>query len=374
MPGRPGSAHPLTPRETNYVRTSGSGDTSVVNATVHVADRDTPAGGQHGAAPTPPSTRIMTLPTLPPGHNYKELTSPEDVRKAKNFIEHEYGSPMSFTYPSTTKFFGITGSDGNIKAAGEINRFSWHTSEIRHVVVGNGSRGVGLGRGLLTYLESKTESPLAMLVSKLPQIKRVMDTNGYNEVSNARGSSGDNLATYIKTLDPSSEHASLSTQSTNHVATGRPESPAVGTGRFQEVHSSTAKTFIETQYGAQGLYKFPETSTFHALKSSSGETTVAVGEVNKVGWYMSEVKHLTVMGEYRHMGFGQKTLQHIETQVPSSAAMFASKTPQMKLIAKARGFQEISSVKGPSGKNVSIYVKTLIPSSDYSGPGSNRRP
>ena len=429
MPGTPGSAHPLTPRSTTYVRTDASGDMSTVNSTVHVANLPPPSSRR----------RYADIPPLPQGHNYKELNSTEEIRKAKNFQSREYGSPITLDYPKSTKFYGIVGPSTNggerpLVAVGEVNPFSWHTSELRHVVVKQDKQGQGFGKSILAYLEAKTTTPTAMLVSKLDSVRHIVNTNGFEKMNTTTSRSGNNLDLFMKVLDPSEEHENVINKNQEHVVNGTPEkvnhsdneysiTPVLqldsgniqnephpvsfkyegtdsganfsmkknlNTGdddlntrraqaldAYDENPAQGAQAFIKDNYGARGVYSFAKGAMYHSL-SSENHGIEAMVESNRIGWWMTEVKHLTVPQGLRHKGRGEALLQQVlhhigngtamgenarHTSIPkTTAAIFASRTPQVKLMAKKLGCKEVANVKGPSGHNVSIFLKTLRPS------------
>lgn len=194
MPGsRPGSRNTLTPRNVTYTRSTQSG-VQTVNSTVHVAPERNPGDRHSNSRP------------LPEGHSFKKFTQPDEISKVKEFYRESYGPGSArFLYPEGTKFFGITGPDGKIKAAGELMKMNWVMSEVKHLTVAPSARGAGFGNKMLDHIESQTTTPMITATSKNPISIHMFESRGYNKAGVVQGPSGDNINVYTKNLKPADE-------------------------------------------------------------------------------------------------------------------------------------------------------------------------
>lgn len=197
--------HPLRPKSVTYNRQV-NGTMQTVNGTVHVADREpTSSSYRHSNdsnADRDFANRPKTAPALPEGLKYTSFISDAGKENIKNFIQRNYGEEgRTFHFGESAKFFGIVDTNTRrIVAAGEVQRTSWHTSEMKHAVVDPMRRGQNLGSAIIAHLEDNVSTPVATLTTKLPQVKSIVERAGYDKQTEVRGPSGDMISIYNKTL------------------------------------------------------------------------------------------------------------------------------------------------------------------------------
>ena len=91
-----------------------------------------------------------------------------------------------------------------------------------------------------------------------------------------------------------------------------------------------------------------------------GDELIAYGEIKKLNWYISELRHLFVIPKYRGKGYGRMILrvQMENANTPILVMTIREDNKIMRRIANVEGFNKHCIFKSKiSNKNVVLYIK-----------------
>ena len=132
------------------------------------------------------------------------------------------------------------------------------------------------------------------------------------------------------------------------------------------------KDFIRREYGADRNFSFPKRTEFFGIVGPD-KKIVAAGEVWRMNWAISEIRHLVVSKKARGKGLGSKLHKYLESKVTTPVVMFTTKHPAVKKIAERNGYRLQNETRGPSGDKVAIYIKNIDNPASWNPPRNRRQ-